>query len=105
MAAPISKPTVFSRRAISGDALGTGADVYLEKRYVQRRPFSAAAAVLLLSSAVAEAKIECRDGFQIVNGQQISTPYCNDGLVGSVAREHGMKISDETVRNNPSAKG
>lgn len=66
--------------------------------------FSAAAAALLLSSAVAEAKIECRDGFQIVNGQQISTPYCNDGLVGSVAREHGMKISDETVRNNPSAK-
>ncbi len=35
---------------------------------------SAAAAVLLLSSAVAEAKIECRDGFQIVNSQQISTP-------------------------------
>ena len=66
--------------------------------------FSAAAAMVLLSSAVAEAKIECRDGFQIVDGQQISTPYCNDGLVGSVAREHGMKISDETVRNNPEAK-
>jgi hypothetical protein len=66
--------------------------------------FSTAAALLLLSGVSAEAKIMCRDGFQIVNGQEISTPYCNDGLVGSVAREHGMKISDETVRNNPAAK-
>jgi hypothetical protein len=66
--------------------------------------FSAAAAMVLLSSAVAEAKIECRDGFQIVNGQEISTPYCNDGLVAKVAREHGMKISEEAVRSNPEAK-
>lgn len=63
-----------------------------------------AATLLLLSSVVAEAKIVCRDGFQVVNGQEISTPYCNDGLVGHVAREYGMKVSDETVRNNPATK-
>ena len=62
------------------------------------------ATLLLLSSAVADAKIECRDGFQIVDGQEISTPYCNDGLVAQVAREHGMKVSDETVRNSPATK-
>lgn len=66
--------------------------------------WSAAAGLLLLSSAVAEAKIECRDGFQIVDGKQISTPYCNDNLVARVAQEHGMKVSEETIRNNPSTK-
>jgi hypothetical protein len=63
-----------------------------------------ATAVVLLSSVVAEAKIVCRDGFQVVSGQEISTPYCNDGLVAQVAREYGMNVSAETVRNSPSAK-
>lgn len=65
---------------------------------------AAAATLLLVSSAVAEAKIVCRDGFQVVDGKEISTPYCNDGLVAQVAREHGMKVSEEAVRNNPSTK-
>jgi hypothetical protein len=65
---------------------------------------AASATMLLVSSAVAEAKIECRDGFQVVEGREISTPYCNDNLVAQVAREHGMKVSEETVRNSPSAK-
>ncbi len=30
--------------------------------------------------------------------------YCNDGLVAQVAREHGMNVSEETVRNSPSTK-
>jgi hypothetical protein len=66
--------------------------------------FAAAAAAIFLSSATAEAKIVCRDGFQVVNGHEISTPYCNDGLVGHVAREYGMRVSDETIRNSPSTK-
>lgn len=66
--------------------------------------WSVAAVLVLLPSAAAEAKIVCRDGFQVVDGQEISTPYCNDGLIGKVAREHGIKVSDETVRNNPAKK-
>ena len=65
--------------------------------------FVAAAATIFLSSA-AEAKIVCREGFQVVNGQEISTPYCNDGLIAQVAREHGVKVSEETVRNSPSTR-
>jgi hypothetical protein len=65
---------------------------------------AAAAVIVLATSSVAEAKIECRDGFQIVNGQEISTPYCNDGLIAKVAREHGMNVSEDNVRNNPSTK-
>ena len=66
--------------------------------------FAAAAAMAFLSSATAEAKIECREGFQVVNGQDISTPYCNDGLIAQVGRDHGMKVSAETVRNSPSTR-
>jgi hypothetical protein len=65
---------------------------------------AAAAVIILATSSVAEAKIECRDGFQIVNGQEISTPYCNDGLIAKVARERGMNVSEDNVRNSPSTK-
>lgn len=64
----------------------------------------AAATAIFLSSATAEAKIVCREGFQVVNGQEISTPYCNDGLIAQVAREYGVKVSEETVRNSPSSR-
>ena len=55
-------------------------------------------------SANAEAHIVCHDGFQVVNGREISTPYCNDNYVAEVARKHGMHVADEAVRNNPSLK-
>jgi hypothetical protein len=66
----------------------------------------AAAAVpfLALAPAPAEARIKCVNGFQIVNGSPISTPYCQDNLVAQVAREHGMKVSDAKVRENPNYK-
>jgi len=63
-----------------------------------------AAAVPLLGAAPAEARIKCVNGFQVVNGSQISTPYCQDNLVAQVAREHGMKVSEAEVRNNPNYK-
>ena len=52
----------------------------------------------------AQAGIVCRDGYQVVNGQEISTPYCGDNYVAAIARKHGMKVSDAEVRNNPAAK-
>ncbi len=52
----------------------------------------------------AEARIRCVNGNQIVNGSPIATPYCQDELVASVAREHGMKVSASEVRNNPNYK-
>ena len=62
------------------------------------------ATALVLYGAKAEARIVCHDGFQVVNGQEISTPYCNDNYVAEVARQHGVKVANEAMRNNPSLK-
>jgi hypothetical protein len=70
-------------------------------------PVVSAGLALLAAGAfghAAQASIVCRDGFQINYGRAISTPYCNDALVAAVAREHGFKVSDGEIRNNPSRK-
>jgi hypothetical protein len=64
----------------------------------------AASAISLTAAAPAEARIVCKNGYQIVNGSPIATPYCQDALVGQVAREHGFKVSDAAVMNNPNLK-
>ena len=64
-------------------------------------------AVALLAAvpvSQAEARIRCVDGFQIVNGNPISTPYCLDSLLAQVARTYGTKVSAAEIRNNPSLK-
>lgn len=52
----------------------------------------------------AEARIKCRNGNQLVAGNWISTPFCEDQRVAEVAAEYGMKVSAHSVRNNPSVK-
>lgn len=65
----------------------------------------AATAVIALTAAAAQAKIQCNGAFQIMKrGGEISTPYCADGQVAAVARQYGMKVSADAVRNNPSEK-
>lgn len=48
--------------------------------------------------------IECDEDYQIVQGRPISTPYCRDNYLAAVARTYGYKVSDSTIRNNPSRK-
>lgn len=43
--------------------------------------------------------VECRGNFQVVNGQEISTPYCRDAHLAKVAG-----VSAHKVRNNPNFK-
>jgi hypothetical protein len=52
----------------------------------------------------AEARINCVNGNQIVNGVPLATPYCQDELVAKVARERGVKVSANEIRNNPNLK-
>jgi hypothetical protein len=52
----------------------------------------------------AQARIICRDGFQKVNGQEISTPYCRDEYLAAVARSYGSRVSGKDVRNSASLK-
>lgn len=74
------------------------------KRLANIAVLTAAPLALTALAAPAEAKIKCRDGYQIVNGGPIVTPYCQDNLVAQVARQHGLKVSDAAVRNNPNTK-
>jgi hypothetical protein len=59
-------------------------------------------AVMVASPASA---ITCHGNFQVVGGQEISTPYCRDNELGRVAREAGFKVSNEEVRNSGERKG
>lgn len=66
----------------------------------------AAAAAVLASAAAdpAEARIRCRDGFQQVAGNWISTPYCRDNQLAAVARQYGFRVSNVAIRENPNLK-
>ncbi|MGD9667968.1 MAG: hypothetical protein AB7U75_02815 [Hyphomicrobiaceae bacterium] len=58
----------------------------------------------LLAAAGPAAAIDCQDQYQVVQGQLLATPYCQDNYLAKVAREYGVKVSDETIRNNPNKK-
>lgn len=62
------------------------------------------AAVAGLGGGPADAAIKCVNGFQIVGGSPIATPYCQDALVAQVAQEHGLEVSAAQIRNNPNLK-
>lgn len=61
-------------------------------------------AAVVLGAGAANAKIICRGAFQIVDGQPIATPYCEDANVAAVAREYGIRVSAREVRTNPGVK-
>jgi ribosomal protein L36 len=63
-----------------------------------------AAPLLGLGAGPAEAAIKCVNGYQIVSGSPIATPYCQDALVADVAQQYGMKVSASQIRNNPNVK-
>jgi hypothetical protein len=66
---------------------------------------AALAAGLMAAQTLPAAAIECDGNFQIMrNGGRIATPYCQDTNVARVAREYGMRVSAEAVRQNPSVK-
>ncbi|MGL4395741.1 MAG: hypothetical protein ACRCS9_04295 [Hyphomicrobium sp.] len=48
--------------------------------------------------------LRCKGGFQVVAGQLIATPYCQDELLATVARDHGMRASADKIRWNPNYK-
>ena len=75
-----------------------------------RRPVYKAAAVAgaaATACAVVSAPalaIECRGEYQVVQGQLLATPYCQDNYLAKVAREYGSRVSAREIRNNPNTK-
>lgn len=69
--------------------------------------FAAAAVTLALLIPAVEARprgIKCQGGAQLVAGSYISTPFCQDELLASVARSFGVKASADRIRYNPNYK-
>ncbi len=56
------------------------------------------------ASGQADAGIACKDGFQLVQGNYLATPYCQDAQLAGVARQYGMKVSAAAIRDNPNFK-
>lgn len=64
----------------------------------------AALALIAVASATPAAAITCKDGYQLVQGNYLETPYCQDELLAKVARQYGMKAPASEIRNNPNFK-
>ncbi|MEQ1669766.1 MAG: hypothetical protein ABL893_02810 [Hyphomicrobium sp.] len=64
----------------------------------------AAIAVWAFAAATPAAAITCKDGYQLVQGNYLATPYCQDDLLAKVARQYGMKAPASEIRNNPNFK-
>ncbi|MEW5963777.1 MAG: hypothetical protein AB1749_09460 [Pseudomonadota bacterium] len=55
---------------------------------------------VLLVGDPAAAAIRCNKGFQLVQGSEISTPYCQDEYLAEVAREYGIRTSGARIRSD-----
>lgn len=65
---------------------------------------AAVTAGVSMASGPAAAAIKCENGYQRVQGNLISTPYCQDALLAAVARQYGFKTSAAAIRQNPNHK-
>ena len=61
-------------------------------------PLAAVLSVPMVSPVVAH--IICDHEYQVVEGGETPTPYCQDDNLARVAREHGRHVSAGEVRNN-----
>ena len=71
-----------------------------------RSKLIAAACLVGVAAAAGPASaIECEGNYQIqANGNQIATPYCQDGYLAIVAREYGVRVSPQEIRYNGGEK-
>ncbi|MCB1519876.1 MAG: hypothetical protein KDJ37_04780 [Hyphomicrobiaceae bacterium] len=77
------------------------------KRQISGRRIATALLVafgVIFAMAAPAAAIDCNGPYQIVRGQQIATPYCEDAYLAKVAREYGTRVSAAEIRHNPNKK-
>lgn len=59
----------------------------------------------LIAPLPAEAKIRCKGQYQVIKGvEHLSTPYCEDNYLATVAAQYGSRVSAKAIRNNPHRK-
>ena len=59
---------------------------------------------VIAAAKPAFAAIKCQDGSQLIQGNWMATPYCQDALLAQVANQRGFKTSFAAIRNNPNHK-
>ena len=57
-----------------------------------RTMFLSVITVTISLSSAALAHIVCHDDFQVVNGREIATPYCQDNTLAQVSRGIGLRL-------------
>lgn len=72
--------------------------------FAKATPVAAAVLAVLAAAAPASAAIKCRDGAQLIQGNWLATPYCQDKLLFEVANARGFKTSFAAIRENPNHK-
>lgn len=65
---------------------------------------AAAVAAASLAPSAASAKIQCKDGYQIIKGEELATPFCQDENLADVARTYGVQVSGREMRTNLNRK-
>lgn len=72
-------------------------------RFTALTLFAALCGTLFASES--EARIRCNGAYQVVKGHgEIATPYCQDNYLARVARNYGIRVSNEEIRHSPSRK-
>lgn len=64
----------------------------------------ALALAMLSVAGPAEARVVCKKGYRVLNGQLLGTPYCQDVYLAEVAREFGSRVPAREILNNPNKK-
>lgn len=57
-------------------------------------------AAFVLTANSAQANIRCNGAYQVVNGSEIATPYCQDENLARLARRSGMDVTGNQIRKD-----
>jgi hypothetical protein len=66
--------------------------------------FAAVPLAAWVAATPVAAEIKCNDGNQLIQGNWMATPYCQDKLLAQVANARGFKTTFAAIRNNPNHK-
>lgn len=64
----------------------------------------AAVPFLAMTPHTASSGIVCDGRYQIVQGNPISTPYCEDNYLAVIAQRAGSRVTGRQIRQNPLTK-
>ena len=69
-----------------------------------QRALLALATGFVAASTPVKAAIICDGSFQIVSGEPVSTPYCQDEDLAASVHKQGARISGDAIRRSPELK-